>query len=329
MPKVSIIIPTYNCESFIDKTIQSVIDQTYKDWELIIVDDFSNDNTRKILSEWQKKDERIHLILLDRNSGGPAHPKNVAIKEAVGKYIAYLDHDDEWFPEKLEKQINILENDPKIGFISCEALIIDEKEKIIRRFKIAKIPDRGVFPDILSTNFMFSNSSLVIPKKVIDKLGGRDENPKIGVAEDREYELRVADAGYKFYVIHEPLFKYRLHENNALKGKTTYGFNYIEANLKHLSCYKKYCLEYIVYKTLAKEYLRLGDINNSIKYCKLVFLQKKDPELIIAYILLFFGKYGISIFKKLLILRNNLMFFFGKKTKAEKDGYNANLSRLN
>jgi teichuronic acid biosynthesis glycosyltransferase TuaG len=326
MPKVSIIIPTYNCESFIDKTIQSVINQTYTDWELVIVDDFSKDRTREILKEWQKKDERIHLIFLDKNSGGPAHPKNAAITETNGKYIAYLDHDDEWLPEKLEKQINILENDSKIGLISCEALIIDAEEKIIRRFNIPKVPDSGVFPAILSTDFIFSNSSLIIPKEVIDKIGERDENPKIGVAEDREFELRVANAGYKFYVIHEPLFKYRLHEKNALKGKTTYGFNYIEANLKYLSFYKKYNLEYIVYRTLAKEYFRLGDINNSKKYCKLVLSQKKDPELVLAYILLFFGKYGMIMLRKLLILRSDLMFFLGKKTKLEKEGYRISLS---
>ncbi len=306
MPKVSIIIPTYNAEKFIDSTIQSVIDQTYKDWELIIVDDCSKDNTRMILEEWQKKDTRIQLIFLDKNSGGPAHPKNVGILKATGKYIAYLDHDDEWMPEKLEKQVAVLENDPEIGLISCETTLMSPDGKLLEKRSIEKVPDHGVFPEILSHDFIFSNSSMMLPKIVIDKLGNRDENPKIGLAEDREFELRVAAAGYKFHVIHEPLFRYRSHENSTSRFGAPQ--SYAEANMKYISFYKKYELEYLVYERFAIEYIKIGDINNAKRYCKLTFLQKKDPALIFLYALLFLGRFGVTLCKKMLRLRTKLIY---------------------
>jgi len=299
MQNVSVIIPTYNGERFISKTIQSVIDQTYKDWELIIVDDFSKDSTRELIEEWGKKDNRIISIFLNKNSGGPAHPKNIGFVRAKGKYIAYLDHDDEWLPNKLEKQIAILENDPNIGIISCEALMIDSVGQTIGRAVIDKIPKDNIFPSILFKDYIYSNTSVIIPREIIDKLGERDENPKIGVAEDREYELRVIDAGYKPYVIHEPLFKYRLHESNTLKTSTAQGFNYAETNLKYLHRYKQYNLEYLVWGRFAKEYLKIGDLYNSKKYCKITLTKRIELELALAYFLLFFEKYGMFICKNI------------------------------
>jgi teichuronic acid biosynthesis glycosyltransferase TuaG len=317
MTKVSIIIPTYNSEKFINRTIQSVIDQTYKDWELIIVDDLSKDKTREILNEWKKKDERIHLIFLDKNSGGPAHPKNVAISETHGKYIAYLDHDDEWMKDKLEKQINVLEKDPKIGFISCEADMLDKNGKLLYTTTTSIVPDSGVFPAILSTNFFTSNSSLVIPKKVIDEVGGRDENPEIGPSEDREYELRIAAAGYKFYVVHEVLIKYYSHDGSPYTRPY-----YSNSSLKYISYYKKYNLEYILYEDFVKEFIRLDDTQNSKKYCKLLI--SKKPYYIrydLIYIFLLFGKLGMFFIRQILLLQSNILYFLGKKSKYEADQY--------
>ena len=327
MPKVSIIIPTYNCGHFINKTIQSVVDQTYKDWELIVVDDFSKDSTRRRLEEWQIKDSRIRLIFLDKNSGGPAHPKNVAILQTKGKYIAYLDHDDEWLKNKLEKQITILENDPGIGLISCEALIVDSGGNNIGKATIENIPDHGVIPEILSTDFMYSNSSLVIPKEVIDKLGKRDENPKIGVSEDREFELRVATAGYKFFVIHEQLLKYHYHDGNVSSTNIYNGLCYAEANLKYISLYKKYGMEQFVFKYFAKEYLRIGDIKNARKYWRMVISVKPfNIKSILIYLYLeIFGKMGLILFRYFLLFRINFLYLIGKKSKFTKDQYSARM----
>ena len=104
---ISIITPSYKSERFIAQTIESVLVQTYKEWEMIIVDDVSPDNSNEIIEEYCKKDSRIKLIKLEKNSG-PAVARNRAIEEANGRYIAFLDADDLWYPEKLEKQISFM-----------------------------------------------------------------------------------------------------------------------------------------------------------------------------------------------------------------------------
>lgn len=105
---VSIIIPTYNCEKYISETIKSVINQTYKNWEMIIVDDCSTDNTVKILNNYLI-DNRI-IFLQNTINQGAAESRNKALKKAKGKWIAFLDGDDVWLPEKLEKQIEFMNN---------------------------------------------------------------------------------------------------------------------------------------------------------------------------------------------------------------------------
>lgn len=306
MAQVSIIIPTYNAEKFINQTINSVINQTYQDWELIIVDDFSQDSTREILKRWKEKNNKIKIIFLEKNSGGPAHPKNVGFLQASGKYIAYLDHDDEWLPEKLAKQVAVLESDNSVGLISCEASTINVSGKIIGQVKIENIPEDGVFPRIFFVDFICSNSSIVIPRRVIEKVGGRDESVNIGIAEDREIEMRIASAGYKLYVIHEPLFNYRVHDNNAsVLGAP---LCYAEANLKYIEDYKKYNSEYLVFERFAREYLKKGDIAKAKKYCQLTFLQKKDLQLRLLCFLLSFGEIGINLSQQMLKLRTTLKY---------------------
>ena len=107
--KVSIIMPNYNCEKFIKDTIESVINQTYSNWELLIVDDCSMDNSVEIINNYCEQDERIKLFINDENRGAAAS-RNWALREAEGKWIAFLDSDDLWLPEKLEKQLAFMVN---------------------------------------------------------------------------------------------------------------------------------------------------------------------------------------------------------------------------
>lgn len=121
---VSIITPAYNCERFIAETIQSVIDQTYHNWEMIIVDDCSTDKTREVILSYQKDESRI-VFLENENNEGPASSRNRALSIAKGKWIAFLDSDDLWLPEKLERQIEFMrKNDYHFTYTNyCE---IDE-----------------------------------------------------------------------------------------------------------------------------------------------------------------------------------------------------------
>lgn len=108
MNKVSVIMPAYNCRRYISESIDSVINQTYTDWELLIADDCSTDGTRELIKDYAEKDSRIKCIALEKNAGA-AGARNKAIEAATGRYLAFLDSDDIWYPEKLEKQIGFMQ----------------------------------------------------------------------------------------------------------------------------------------------------------------------------------------------------------------------------
>ncbi len=125
---VSIITPCYNSSRFLNETIKSVQAQTYQNWELLITDDCSSDNSREIVESYSREDPRVKLLCLEKNSGaGPA--RNNSIKAAQGRYIAFLDSDDMWLPEKLEQQLKFMkDNDYK--FVMCQTEVVDEKGQL-------------------------------------------------------------------------------------------------------------------------------------------------------------------------------------------------------
>ncbi|MBP1222149.1 glycosyltransferase family 2 protein [Flavobacterium sp. 1355] len=131
---VSIIIPTYNTEKFIRTTLQSVQNQTYQNWEMILVDDASTDRTVSVIEEFEKNDDRIKLFKLEKNSGN-GFARNIALEKATGKYIAYLDADDLWFPNKLEKQIGFLKANNLHFTFSFYDCIDEEGNSLNRRVK--------------------------------------------------------------------------------------------------------------------------------------------------------------------------------------------------
>ena len=106
---VSVIMPSYNAEALIAKSIQSVIDQSFTKWELIVIDDCSKDSTRKVVQSFVEKDSRIKLISLEKNNGAPAAPRNIGVRNSSGMWIAFLDADDIWHPQKLKLQMDALQ----------------------------------------------------------------------------------------------------------------------------------------------------------------------------------------------------------------------------
>src|SRR5699024_7875511 len=106
-PKVSVITPVYNAEHYLRETIESVINQTYKSFEYLLIDDCSTDNSASIIKEFAKRDSRIKYVKLKENSGA-AVARNTGLEHAQGRYIAFIDSDDVWYPAKLEKQLNYM-----------------------------------------------------------------------------------------------------------------------------------------------------------------------------------------------------------------------------
>ncbi len=241
-PTVSVIIPAHNSSRFIKKTIESVINQTYEDWELVVVDDGSQDNTEEIVRSLCVTNKRIKYFSQD-NFGAPSRPTNRGIREGRGDYIAILQHDDEWLPEKLEKQIILMNTatGKDADFIGCDAFIVNDTKKSEAR-SILCVPERreDFLYALLSSNILPYPSAMLIRKRVFENFGYFDE--EFNMADDWEMWIRLAAQGVSFASIHEPLFKYHIHGTNITKtiatGKMIKDLEYLA--IKHESLYSRY-----------------------------------------------------------------------------------------
>ncbi len=212
MPTFSIIIPTYNSEKFIRRTIKSILDQTFKDFELIIVDDGSTDGTVNIVREIENKEKRIRLIA-SKNSGGPTVPTNIGLESSRGSLISFLDHDDEWTKNKLELIHKTFRENPTIGFIASNVEVFKDSSKISSVSK-APIKNNTVsIRDMLGGNYFNTFSMLNIRREILDKVGMLDTD--FFVFADYEIIVRMITQSIPFIFITEPLVIYHVHENNA------------------------------------------------------------------------------------------------------------------
>lgn len=207
---VSIITPTYNCAAFIAETIDSVLAQTYKNWEMIIVDDRSQDNTEEIVSEYMKKDSRIRYHLLEENSGA-AVARTTAMKLANGSYMAFLDSDDLWAPDKLELQLKWMEEN---GYaFSCTAYEqIDEESKPLGRvIKTIKKTDYNR----LLLDCPVGNSTVIYN---VEKMG-KFEVPNIRKRNDDALWLQMLKKEKYIWGMPDVLMKYRIRKNSISSNK--------------------------------------------------------------------------------------------------------------
>ncbi len=212
-PIVSVVIGSYNCEKFIRETVTSVMDQTFTDWELIIVDDCSTDGTRRIINEI--KDDRIRLIKLDANSGRPAVPRNVGIRNARGKYIAFLDHDDLWLPGKLEKQVDFLERNKEFFWLYAKCIVQRNGEQLdISPHK----PTTGfIFKDLFQRFNLIGFPTVIMRNRKENNRYFFDEDRRMSAVEDYALWLAMAERE-KVFCLDEPLAIYRVHSAGLSGG---------------------------------------------------------------------------------------------------------------
>ena len=210
MPNVSVNICCYNSEKFIEKTLQSVLAQTYRDLEVIIVDDGSSDRTGDIIRSIA--DQRI--IYHYQKNQGLSYSRNRAIDLSKGEYIAFLDHDDLWLPEKLEKQLALFERNRSLGMVysDCFAFNMNTGQKV-RYSEMTQLFRGWVLAQLFQVDFIPVLTALV-KRDVIGMAGKFDLNYKI--AEDYEFFVRVAER-YPVDFIPEPLAVYNLHDDNSVK----------------------------------------------------------------------------------------------------------------
>lgn len=208
-PAVSVIIPTYNRRQLIERSVKSVLSQTYQDFEIIIVDDGSTDNTEEAVANIKGK--RIKYIRHDKNKGEAA-ARNTGIKAAGGEYIASHDSDDEWLPEKLEKQIKAFENcPPEVGVVYTGFWKVEKGQRTYVPFKWINKKEGDIHCELLRGNFIGSPATL-IKKECFEKAGMFNE--KIFHLVDWELWLRISKY-YHFKYIDEPLAVAHYHSDNV------------------------------------------------------------------------------------------------------------------
>ena len=239
-PLVSVVIPAYNAEAFIGKTLKSVLSQTYQNIEVLVVDDGSLDTTAEIIKSFAEKDSRV--ILLRQPNSGVAAARNFAIEKSKGEYIAPIDADDIWYSQKLEKQVQcMLEADPTVGLVYAWSAFIDAEDNIIGDYtsfhylNIRSI-EGYVYPAMIQMNLIGNGSVPLIRRSCFDKIGLyncklREQNAQ--GCEDWDIYLRIAEA-YQFRVVPEFLIGYRQLKGSMSRcyGAMAKSYDLVMANSK-------------------------------------------------------------------------------------------------
>ncbi|WP_415883481.1 glycosyltransferase family 2 protein [Neptuniibacter sp. QD34_54] len=234
MALVSIITPVYNSSKYIENCIESVKKQDYTEWEHIFVDDCSTDNSVALIEQYACDDSRIKILKLDSNSG-PAVARNLAIREAKGRFIAFLDSDDQWLPHKLQRQISFMLNQ-NVDFCFSSYVQIDGNG---REQAIVKAPESVSYNRLLKKNVIGCLTAIYDTKSL-----GKVYMPLIRKRQDFGLWLKILKKTDKAHSISEPLAKYRVHELSVSANKrsaATYTWK-LYREIEHLSLpYACYC----------------------------------------------------------------------------------------
>lgn len=216
-PLVSVIIPAYNAEQFIARTLESVLAQTYRNIEVLVIDDGSQDDTAAIVCGYKQQDDRVRLLY--QANAGVAAARNLAIQSSRGEFIAPIDADDIWNPEAIAKLVaRFQQSRSDVGVVYTWSLDIDGQDEPTGGFHAAAIAG-NVYKTLICHNFLGNASSTLIRKRCLDQVGGYDLRLRAQQAqgcEDWDLYLRLA-AGYPFAVVPEFLVGYR-KQTNGMSG---------------------------------------------------------------------------------------------------------------
>ena len=206
MPQVSVIMPAYNAEKTIRQAIESILNQTYTDFELIVINDCSKDGTADIIEELASKDSRIVYLQNPKNSGVSA-TRNYGVSEAKGKWIAFLDSDDMWRCDKLEKQLAVLNShtDAVLGYTASAFISANGESSAY----IMEAEDKTTYKTLLKKN-LISCSSAMVKTEIMKNI----KMPNDAMHEDYYVWLTILKEHKYAYGVNEPLLIYRLSENS-------------------------------------------------------------------------------------------------------------------
>jgi len=211
-PKVSVIIPTYNRGQFIVQALESVLSQTFHDYEIVVIDDGSKDNTREILKRFESKIRPIY-----QDNQGISKTRNRGIKESFGEYIAFLDSDDYWTSDKLAQQVKILDSKPKVGIVYGRMPIINEQGERVG-MKPAGVSGKN-FKELLEVWGDLPTSSIMTRRECFEKAGLFDTS--LATMEDIDMWIRIARHYDLFEIEDRILAYYRRHNQQITKDMIT------------------------------------------------------------------------------------------------------------
>lgn len=213
-PLVSVIMPAYNAALYINEAIESVINQTFRNWELIIVNDGSTDATREIILGFEKKDRRIKYLFQENGKQGKA--RNLGIAHSIGQYIAFLDADDLWIENKLVIQVNYLISNPEIDLIFSQGYFLNQDNPIDFDVRVKPIWNINDLPLFIEQN-QIPILSVVVKKTCLIDVDNFSEDLNIQNVEDYHLWLKLLCNNQKFRSIKQRLFFYRIHDNQITK----------------------------------------------------------------------------------------------------------------
>ncbi len=206
-PEVSVIVNCLNGEAYLREALDSVLAQTYTDWEVVFWDNASTDATGTIAKSYG---DRVRYF-----RSGETHPlgkaRNLAIQQARGRYLAFLDSDDLWFPRKLEKQVAVFDRSPRLGFVYCDTIFFDAKREMGPVYGRHKPPRGMAFRELLGDYFL-SLETVVVRREALESLPEWFDE-RFNVVEEKDLFLRLAH-DYEIDCIDEPLAKWRVHEQS-------------------------------------------------------------------------------------------------------------------
>lgn len=238
---VSIVMPSFNTEKFIAQAIESVIAQSHSLWELIIVDDASEDNSRQIISSYCAKDDRIKLLTVQQRAGA-GNARNLAIKATQGRYIAFLDSDDLWLPEKLKTQLEFMQQN-SLAFTHASYRLIDENNQHIGEFIT---PEKTTYTDLLKTCSIGCLTVIYDTQRL-----GKLYMPEIPRGQDFVLWLQILKRIKLAIGMQETLAIYRIRKRFFLPHKLRVAFYhwiiYRKIEKLSLACSCYYLLQYIYY----------------------------------------------------------------------------------
>lgn len=206
---VSVVMPAFNAARTIENAIGSVLSQTFSDFELLVIDDCSTDNTSQVVSEIAREDCRVRLIVNEINSGSPAVPRNVGVENSLGRYVAFLDSDDSWAPNKLEVQTRLMEESE--ASISCTGYtVVDANSKRVGAFVP---PEVTGYQDLLSENTLGCSTVMVDLTKT--------SNLRFPVCGHEDYALwlKLTRGGIQVYGLQEMLASYQVAPGSVSSNK--------------------------------------------------------------------------------------------------------------